>query len=47
MGEFAFQWEADLSWDGLVVPWGGEIYVERGCREFFALGREAGGGSQT
>lgn len=32
-GEFAFRWEADFPWDGLVVPWGGEFFaLERGWR---------------
>lgn len=32
-GEFAFQWEADFPWDGLVVPWGGEFFaLERDWR---------------
>lgn len=32
-GEFAFHWEADFPWDGLVVPWVGEFFaLERGWR---------------
>lgn len=38
--EFAFRWEADFPWGGLVVPWGGEFcMVERGCGEFCAAKR--------
>lgn len=45
--EFAFRWEADFPWGGLVVPGVASSAWWREAVESSARQREAGGGSQT